>query len=119
MSDLEYEKDGSTGIKILRFHGVLGENCGLWRIRSRALCRLKGVWCVVEHSIDECSETTTLSVPNARQLAKSEKSSGIMLSELGDAPHRVVLEADDDLSQMISLLNSHYASRRTVSRIAV
>lgn len=106
MSDLEHEKVGSTGIKIPRFQGDCGEDYGLWCSRFRALCCLKGVWDVVEHSIDESSETTTLSVPEARLFAKLEKASGIIVSALGHAPLRVISGAEDEPSRMISLLDS-------------
>lgn len=52
-------------------------------------------------------------------MAKREKAFGLIVSPLGDAPLRVVLEADDDSTCVVTLLDRRYASNRTVSRIAV
>ena len=52
-------------------------------------------------------------------MAKREKTSGIIISALGDAPLRVVMDAEDDPARMLQLLDSRYASNRTVSRISV
>ena len=126
MSDSEVEANGSSGIKIPRFHGRRGEDYGLWRLRLRAACRVKGVWGVVGSSSTSSSSTTTTttttdqeSPPSARDISKMEKASGIIISALGDSPLRVVLEADDDPKRMLKLLDARYASNRTVSRIAV
>ena len=93
-------------------------------MRLRAICRIKGVWSVVENKItteqSEPSSGTTENVSAAtRSTAKKEKASGIIISALGDAPLRVVIEAEDDPAKMIQLLDARYASNRTVSRIAV
>ena len=123
MSDSDGESNSGTGIKIPRFHGKRGEDYGLWRLRLRAACRVKGVWNVVESSSDSSTATDAASgetdTAPSRNIAKLEKASGIIISALGDAPLRVVLEADDDPKRMLKLLDARYASNRTVSRIAV
>ena len=121
MSESEVETDGTSGIKIPRFHGRRGEDYGLWRLRLRAACRVKGVWNVVDFSAlsTTTDSTTDIAVASSRHQAKREKASGIIISALGDAPLRVVLEADDDPERMLKLLDARYASNRTVSRIAV
>ena len=54
-----------------------------------------------------------------RSTAKKEKASGIIISALGDAPLRVVIDAKDDPAKMIQLLDARYASNRTISCIGV
>ena len=121
MSESEAESTGSSEIKIPRFHGRRDEDYGLWRLRLRAACRVKGLWNVVDTSSSATSsESTSTTVPDpGRRIAKREKASGIIISALGDAPLRVVLQADDDPEKMLQLLDARYASNRTVSRIAV
>ena len=125
MSESEVESDPTNGLKIPRFHGRRGEDYGLWRHRLRAACRVKGVWSVVERSsTSQTTSTTTagardVTTLDARTTAKREKASGIIISALGDAPLRVVMDVDDDPSKMLNLLDARYASNRTVSRIAV
>ncbi len=129
MSDSEIESEKSSGIKIPRFHGKRGDDYGLWRLRLRAACRVKGVWNVVEphSSATEASATSSAGVAitptaasvSAKHMAKLEKASGIIISALGDAPLRVVIDVDDDPARMLQLLDARYASNRTVSRIAV
>ena len=90
-----------------------------------AACRVKGLWNVVkaaQSSVTTSSSNITTapqSQENARIIAKHEKASGMIISALGNAPLRVVIEADDDLHRMLQLLDGRYASNRTVSRIAV
>lgn len=50
---------------------------------------------------------------------KKQKASGIIRSALGDAPLRVVIEAEDGPAKMSKLLDARYASNPTVSRISV
>lgn len=122
MSETENEMDTNTGIKIPRFHGRRGEDYGLWRHRLRAACRIKGVWRVVDISpafSDSSNIQTGTEIADPRTLTKREKASGIIISALGDAPLRVVMEVDDDPQRMLQLLDARYASNRTVSRIAV
>ena len=124
MSDLEVERESSTSFKIPCLEGKQGEDYGLWRIRLRAICPTRGVWSVGEKKRtteqSEPSSGTTENISSAtRSTAKREKASGIIISELGDAPLRVVIEAEDDPARMIQLLDARYASNRTVSRIAV
>ena len=130
MSDTENELGGSTGISIPRFHGRRGEDYALWRHRLRAICRIKGVWNVVNTGMapSESTQSTNDGDPrvsaeapkiNARVLAKREMASGIIISALGNAPLRVVIDIDDDPARMMQLLDARYASNRTVSRIAV
>jgi len=125
MSDTDVESDVTSGFKIPRFHGKRDEDYGLWRLRLRAACRVKGIWSVVDPTASSSITTdTTLDVaPDAlasvRRIAKREKASGIIISALGDAPLRVVLDVDDDPARMLALLDARYASNRTVSRIAV
>ena len=130
MSDTESELGGSTGVKIPRFHGRRGEDYALWRHRLRAMCRINGVWNVVNTGMGPSASTQStndadpsvsaeVSRINARVLAKREKVSGIIISALGDAPLRVVIDIDDDPARMMQLLDARYASNRTVSRIAI
>ena len=124
MSNSEVERESSTSFKIPRFKGKHGEDYCLWRMRLRAICRIKGVWSVVENKITteqcESSSTTTENISAAtRSTTKKEKASGIIISALGDDPLRVVIEAEDVPAKMIQLLDARYASNRTVSRIAV
>lgn len=121
MTESESEVDFSSGLKIPRFNGKQGEDYGLWRMRLRAACRVKGVWGIVESSSDSNSESTTTSsaTTSVTSSVKREKASGIIISALGDAPLRVVIEAEDDPAKMIKLLDARYASNRTVSRIAI
>lgn len=130
MADSDTE---TSSLKLVRFHGKRGEDYGLWRMRLRAACRVKGVWKVVESTSETTSQTSlastslekdsqqpssSVSVPE-KHLEKLEKASAIIISTLGDAPLRVIMEADDDPSKMLRLLDARYASSRTVSRIAV
>lgn len=122
MSDTDNDQGNSIGMKLPRFNGKRGEDYGMWRHRLRAVCRLKGVWFVVDTSsssgtVTESTEEFDHSSP--RLIAKREKASGIIISSLGDSPLRVVIDADDDPAQMLKVLDSRYASNRTVSRIAV
>lgn len=122
MTDTDTEFDTSSGMKIPRFHGRRGEDYGLWRHRLRAACRVKGVWRVVDSLSDSTTSTESTAGPSTssvRDQVKREKASGIIISSLGDAPLRVVMDVDDDPVQMLKLLDSRYASNRTVSRIAV
>lgn len=122
------DEETST-LKLSRFNGKRGEDYGLWRMRLRAVCRVKGVWKVLESNSksDETeanSSTSDPSTPATASASKStseklEKASAIIISALGDAPLRVVMEADDDPVRMLKLLDARYASNRTVSRIAV
>lgn len=73
----------------------------------------------METATDSQSESTSTTTVQTRSLAKHEKASGIIITALGDGPLRVVLEADDDSTRMLQLLDDRYASSRTVSRIAV
>lgn len=50
---------------------------------------------------------------------KCEKASAIIISASSDAPFGVVMKTEDDLSKMLKLLDSRYASNRTVSRISI
>lgn len=116
-SDADMEK--GTGIKIPRFYGNRGEDYGLWRLRLRAICRVKGVWKVFEDAEVTSSSTDLANVGQQSNSIMIEKASGLIISALGDSPLRVVLDADDDPAKMLRLLDARYASNRTVSRIAV
>lgn len=99
MLDTDGESGGSSGIKIPRFHGHRYEDYGLWRLSLRAACRVKGVWGMVEEKSESASSTSTaadIEMKSSRRLEKIEKASGIIISFLGDAPLRVVLDSDDD-----------------------
>ena len=103
MSDTETEFETSFGMKLPRFHRNRGEDYGLWRHRLRAACRVKGVWGIVD--ITQASATTSDSTPDQaldslRTMAKREKASGIIISALGDAPLRVVMDVDDNPSRI-------------------
>lgn len=88
-------------------------------MRLRAACRVKGVWTVVQDELNEGTDSELAQRVDARTAAKREKASGIIISALGDAPLRVVIEVDDNPSRMLALLDARYALNRTVSRIAV
>lgn len=55
----------------------------------------------------------------SKSYIKKEKAPGIIISALGDAPLRVVIEAEDDPPKIIQLRDARYASSRTLSRISV
>ena len=86
MSDSEVENDGSSGIKVPRFHIRRGEDYGLWRLRLRAACRVKGAWNVVQSDSDLAVSTTTtatgsrtesqIAADALRIATKREKASG-------------------------------------------
>ena len=126
MSDTDVDTRTASGVKIPRFHGRRGDDYTLWRHRLRAACRIKNVWSVVNvlnsttssaSGTIEPSTPTVVSPPGSA--AKREMACGIIISALGDAPLRVVMDVDDDPSRMLSLLDARCASNRTVSRIAV
>ena len=78
MSDSDVERESSTSFKIPRFKGKQGEDYGLWRMRLRAICRIKGVWSVVEKKVtteqSEPSSGTSENISAATQsTAKKEK----------------------------------------------
>lgn len=60
MSDSETDPNGSTEIKLPRFHGRRGEEYGLWRLRLRVACRVKEVWGVVKNQSGAVSTTGTV-----------------------------------------------------------
>lgn len=113
------ETDSSLSLKVPRFHGRRSDDYTLWRMRLRAACRVKGVWDAVENSTDCSSDTSSQTTHGTQLKLKQEKASGIIISALGDAPLRVIIDADDNPSQMLKLLDARYASNRTVTRIAV
>ena len=125
MSDTETEGASTSGVKIPRFHGRRDDDYNLWRHRLRAACRIKNVWSVVNTGTSDSSASATTETdaatptPSSRTAAKREMACGIIISALGDAPLRVVMDVDDDPGKMLDLLDARYASNRTVSRIAV
>lgn len=122
MSESDADVDTSNSVKIPRFHGRRGDDYNLWRHRLREACRIKNLWGVVHNQntpSDATQDTPSPSPIDGRTLAKREKACGIIISALGDAPLRVVMDVDDDPRRMMELLDSRYASNRTVSRIAV
>lgn len=77
----------------------------------RAACRVKGLLEVVGKSskhIHDCF-TVTNSVTSTR---KKEKSSGIIISALGDAPLRVVIEAEDHPGKWNFLMRDMHPIKR-------
>lgn len=124
MSDKDAE-GSSYALKILRFHGLRNEDFALWRMRLRAICLVKGLWEVVESDLTPTTEASSSSSSASKSTKlsgtgdKLEKASGIIISALGDSPLRVVIDAQDDPRKMLQLLDGRYASKRTVSRIAV
>lgn len=123
---MDSTEGNSSGLSISRLHGKRVEDYGLWRMRLKALCRLKRVWEVVQKPKTSSSDATampsfSISTPENQDSAseKVEKASAIIILALGHAPLRVVMEAEDDLARMLQLLDARYASSRTVSRIAV
>lgn len=126
MSDSDCEISPGSTLKIPRFHGRRGEDYGLWRLRLRAACRIKGVWNLVERSCDDTLDSSStpqdyeLGIRHKQSLNnKLEKTSGIIISALGDSALRVVADADGNPSSMLKLLDDRYASNRTSSRISV
>lgn len=65
------------------------------------------------------SASSGCSLIDTRKSTKLEEASGMPISALGNAPLRVVLQAEDNPAQMMKLLDSKLASSRTVSRITV
>lgn len=123
MSDTEDETGRTSVTKVPRFYGRRGEDYGLWRLRLRAACRVKGVWNLVGNAPSSATSSdatvATTGPDKERMKAKLEKASGMIISSLGNTPLRVVADADDDPARMLQLLDARYASNRTVSRIAV
>lgn len=123
MSESEAEMGEASVTKIPRFNGRRGEDYGLWRLRLRAACRIKGVWKLVESTsattLSSSDDTTIMDAQKEKMTAKLEKASAMIISALGDSPLRVVADADGDPARMLMLLDTRYASNRTVSRIAV
>lgn len=121
------ESDGDTtrtnSTKIPHFHGKRGEDYGLWRMRLRAACRVKGLWNLIEVSTSIPTERdardSTVDAEQHKFKHNLEKASGMIISALGNTPLRVVADADDDPAKMMKLLDARYASNRTSSRIAV
>ena len=108
MSDTDVDTRTASGVKIPRFHGRRGDDYTLWRHRLRAACRIKNVWSVVNvlnsttssaSGTIEPSTPTVVSPPGSA--AKREMACGIIISALGDAPLRVVMDVDDDPSRML------------------
>ena len=122
MAEPETTVEYTSTLKIPRFNGKQGEDYGLWRMRLRAACRAKGVWGVAEpknfQSGKDSNSESTAATTSSSSTSKKEMASGIIISALGDAPLRVVVEVEDEPAQMIKLLDARYASNRTVSRIA-
>lgn len=125
MPESEFEDCGSSGFKISSFIGRLVDYYGHWCLLLRAVCRVKGVWGVLEPSTGASSTTTAITsaaegaLPSNHELTKRERESGTIISSLGDSPIHVVLEADDDPKRILKLLDACSASNRTVSSIAV
>ena len=122
MSDTDTEFETSSGMKPPDSMGTEVKTMDSGAIVCVLLVVSKGFWGVVDTT--QTSSTTTHSTPDQaydspRTMVKREKASGIIISALGDAPLRVVMDVDDDPSRMLKLLDSRYASNRTVSRIAV
>ena len=111
MDDSHDEKIGTSVSRIPRFNGKRGEDYGLWRLRLKAICRIKGVWAYVQ--------STPTQDKQAASLQQLEIASAIIISALGDTPLRVVADSDGNPRKMLQLLDSRYATNRTGSRIAV
>lgn len=78
------------------------------------------MWDVIQASCPSSEgRSSKTALPESRRADIREMASGIIISSLRDAPLRFVFEAEDDPCRMINLLDSRYASRWTVSRIAV
>lgn len=109
--------------KIYCFHGRRCNDYGLWRLRLRAACRVKGVWKLIDKQSTAATSSDTTATPPTRldigTESKLEKASGLIISALGDSPLRIVADADGDPARTPRMLDSRYASNRTVSRIAV
>lgn len=69
--------------------------------------------------MDSKSDFTDTSSVNLISVFKSEKVSGIIITELGDVPLRVIEEACNDSACMLKMLDRWYTSNTTVSHIAV
>lgn len=92
----------------------------MWRARLRATWKIESVWQAIESPTSDYNTDITKAVQTVyRQTATLGKALGMIISGLGDAALRIVLEFEDDSARMLKLLDSRYSSSRTVSRIAV
>ena len=139
MSESEDELGKTSTTEIPGYYGRRGEDYGLWRLRLRAACRVKGLWRICDPSQSETTLNETSSdvqsstvrdanttsvekvvvIEQGVTIEKLVKASGLIISALGNAPLVIVAEVDGNPCRMLELLDARYPSKRTVSRIAV
>lgn len=78
---------------------------------------VKGVCDEIGQATDSFLESSTTSFMDPCRIFKRENAPEIIISALRDAPLGVLLDADDDPAQMMSLLDGRYASNCTVYRV--
>lgn len=95
----------------------------MWRLRLRAALCAKAPWCLFRETLSETVGSAESSSPTDPKILKRtfhiEKGCGMIIAKLENSPLRVVIDAEDDSFQMLMLLDSRYASNRTVPRIAI
>ena len=60
----EAEEETNIDLRIPRFNGSRTDDYGLWRMRLRAACRMKGVWDVVENLSGDSASSTSSTAAN-------------------------------------------------------
>eukprot|EP00171_Calliarthron_tuberculosum_P005278 IDg5278t1 len=80
MSVSDIDIDSMSTIKIPRFLGRRGDDYGLWRLRLRAICRVKGLWGVFEADARCASNRTVSKISVQKQLLRIQYTDRSMAS---------------------------------------
>lgn len=97
VTDSDRSKGTSTGINIPKFHGKRGEDNNLCTARLCAVCRIKNAWHIIEPIEEEFKDDKCEArISRKSRNVKKEKASGMIISALGNAPLRIVINGKDD-----------------------